>query len=190
MADNKFFSLFNVQYNRKIQQSLLSQIEKDKHYIEELEKLLNAHEIVIPNDIIDDFKHPISSSPKTNANDEKFVILKSDYGIDGSLDSLQKHLKLVQTYIRRFPLYVQFKDLSYWNLIPDKQIVTVGTAVKEIFFGSGKKHRFNVLHELTGRIAPAKITLLMGPPSSGKTSLLKALSGQLVVGSSHLDGMY
>jgi len=29
---------------------------------------------------------------------------------------------------------------------------------------------------------------LMGPPSSGKTSLLKALAGQLVLGDSHLDG--
>lgn len=32
---------------------------------------------------------------------------------------------------------------------------------------------------ITGRILPGKMTLLLGPPGSGKSLLLKALSGRL-----------
>lgn len=41
------------------------------------------------------------------------------------------------------------------------------------------KKRFNILSGLSGTIRPGRLTLLLGPPSSGKTTLLKALSGKL-----------
>ena len=41
------------------------------------------------------------------------------------------------------------------------------------------KKRFNILNGLSGTIRPGRLTLLLGPPSSGKTTLLKALSGKL-----------
>lgn len=42
-----------------------------------------------------------------------------------------------------------------------------------------KKHKLNILHDLNGIIKPSRMTLLLGPPSSGKTTLLLALSGKL-----------
>ncbi|KAF6174543.1 hypothetical protein GIB67_017126 [Kingdonia uniflora] len=37
----------------------------------------------------------------------------------------------------------------------------------------------SVLHEVSGIIKPSKMTLLLGPPSSGKTTLLLALAGKV-----------
>lgn len=41
------------------------------------------------------------------------------------------------------------------------------------------KLQINILNGLSGTIKPGRLTLLLGPPSSGKTTLLKALSGKL-----------
>ncbi|KAJ8773505.1 hypothetical protein K2173_005751 [Erythroxylum novogranatense] len=42
-----------------------------------------------------------------------------------------------------------------------------------------RKQPFPVLHDVSGIIKPKRMTLLLGPPSSGKTTLLLALSGKL-----------
>ena len=41
------------------------------------------------------------------------------------------------------------------------------------------KRRITILHPMSGVLKPGRLTLLLGPPSSGKTTLLKALSGKL-----------
>ncbi|RYQ94579.1 hypothetical protein Ahy_B08g089516 isoform B [Arachis hypogaea] len=42
-----------------------------------------------------------------------------------------------------------------------------------------RKKPFTVLHDVSGIIKPRRMTLLLGPPSSGKTTLLLALAGRL-----------
>ncbi|KAF6144901.1 hypothetical protein GIB67_041487 [Kingdonia uniflora] len=42
-----------------------------------------------------------------------------------------------------------------------------------------RKQKISILHEVSGIIKPTKMTLLLGPPSSGKTTLLLALAGKL-----------
>ncbi|KAI4350302.1 hypothetical protein L6164_004770 [Bauhinia variegata] len=42
-----------------------------------------------------------------------------------------------------------------------------------------KRQHINILQDVSGVIKPARITLLLGPPSSGKTTLLLALAGKL-----------
>ncbi|XP_050366553.1 pleiotropic drug resistance protein 1-like [Argentina anserina] len=42
-----------------------------------------------------------------------------------------------------------------------------------------KKHPFPILDDVSGIIKPKRMTLLLGPPSSGKTTLLLALAGKL-----------
>ncbi|XP_062202273.1 uncharacterized protein LOC133904758 [Phragmites australis] len=41
------------------------------------------------------------------------------------------------------------------------------------------KAKISVLHEISGIIKPSRLTLLLGPPGSGRTSLLLAFVGQL-----------
>ncbi|XP_015972150.1 pleiotropic drug resistance protein 1-like [Arachis duranensis] len=43
----------------------------------------------------------------------------------------------------------------------------------------GKRQQINILQDVSGIIKPARLTLLLGPPSSGKTTLLLALAGKL-----------
>lgn len=45
------------------------------------------------------------------------------------------------------------------------------------------KQRLTVLHGCSGTLKPGRLTLLLGPPSSGKTTLLRALAGKLAGGS-------
>ncbi|PKU71210.1 ABC transporter G family member 35 [Dendrobium catenatum] len=42
-----------------------------------------------------------------------------------------------------------------------------------------KRTRLHILNNISGVIKPSRLTLLLGPPSSGKTTLLKALAGRL-----------
>lgn len=42
-----------------------------------------------------------------------------------------------------------------------------------------KKQPFPVLKDVSGVIKPGRMTLLLGPPGCGKTTLLTALSGRL-----------
>ncbi|XP_028551888.1 ABC transporter G family member 44 isoform X1 [Dendrobium catenatum] len=42
-----------------------------------------------------------------------------------------------------------------------------------------KKRPFTILHNINGIIKPRRMTLLLGPPGSGKTSMLLALAGKL-----------
>ncbi|XP_038694315.1 pleiotropic drug resistance protein 1-like isoform X3 [Tripterygium wilfordii] len=44
---------------------------------------------------------------------------------------------------------------------------------------SSRKKHLNILKDVSGIIKPSRMTLLLGPPSSGKTSLLLALAGKL-----------
>ncbi|GAB2234368.1 hypothetical protein Drorol1_Dr00003617 [Drosera rotundifolia] len=44
---------------------------------------------------------------------------------------------------------------------------------------SSRKKHLSILHDVSGIIKPKRMTLLLGPPSSGKTTLLLALAGKL-----------
>ena len=44
---------------------------------------------------------------------------------------------------------------------------------------TSKKKHVTILKDVSGIIKPRRMTLLLGPPSSGKTTLLLALSGKL-----------
>ncbi|KAL5975655.1 transcription factor [Asimina triloba] len=44
---------------------------------------------------------------------------------------------------------------------------------------SNKKTSLSILQDVTGIIKPGRLTLLLGPPASGKTTLLLALAGEL-----------
>jgi len=168
------FKIFHDAANKMVQKNFISQNEKNRKYIEKLEKLLKEHNISIPTD--EETKDASRSDPPVEALKDT-----SAAAISNVLTEFKKHAQ-------PFQAQVEYKHLSYWSMIPKKEIETVGNMLKGILFGGGPKHKFHVLKDLSGKISSQKLTLLMGPPSSGKTSLLKALAGQLVLGSSHLDG--
>lgn len=153
-------TVFNVKANRKIQKEFIAQHEKDRAYTTELENFLHEKGLELPDIILDMRKHIHEKDATVKAVGRLME--------DGSLDALTKSIKLVQNHTHQFEIAVQYRNLTFWNSIPKKSIPTVWSSVKSIFLGSGKKYRVNIINDLTGRILPKRMTLVMGPPGSGK----------------------
>nr|GEW58349.1 pleiotropic drug resistance protein 2-like isoform X2 [Tanacetum cinerariifolium] len=58
-------------------------------------------------------------------------------------------------------------------------INTVEGFLQSIRLVPSKKRVVKILHDLSGIVRPSRMTLLLGPPSSGKTTFLRALAGVL-----------
>ncbi|GAA0140844.1 ATP-binding cassette [Lithospermum erythrorhizon] len=56
---------------------------------------------------------------------------------------------------------------------------TLETFLNYLHILPSRKKPLPILHDVSGIIKPGRMTLLLGPPSSGKTTLLLALAGQL-----------
>ncbi|KAJ7568866.1 hypothetical protein O6H91_01G050900 [Diphasiastrum complanatum] len=55
----------------------------------------------------------------------------------------------------------------------------LGDVLGALHLFPSKKRVFTILKDVSGSIKPSRMTLLLGPPSSGKTTLLLALAGKL-----------
>ena len=199
-ADHTGFSLFNARASRKIQAEFIEQRERDRNYISDLEMFVMENGLTVPAEFKD--RHEKKTAPAAVA-----LLME-----DGSLDSLAKTFERIKPHAMIYEVKVQYRNLTFWNDMPKKTIPTVGSAFKGLLMGSGKKERVNIIKDLTGRILPGRMTLVMGPPGCGeyihsfylfllshiiylssifflgKSTFLKALSGQLTIGSAHLDG--
>ncbi|KAA8541857.1 hypothetical protein F0562_023009 [Nyssa sinensis] len=108
-------------------------------------------------------------------DNEKFLLKLKDridkVGIDlPTIEVRFEHLNVdAEAYVgsRALPTFINFIGnvlegfLSYIHVLPNR-----------------KKH-LSILHDVSGIVKPSRLTLLLGPPSSGKTSLLLALAGKL-----------
>ena len=174
------FSIFNMKANKKIYQNLVHQSERDRQYIAALEALLRERGIEVP--ATTDIETGFTRSRKYSQSAALELLPDAEY------ETLRQNFAAVAKLVRMDDVEVQYRDLSFWGMVPKTTIPTVGSTFKHMIFGSGPKHRTDILKGLTGRIRPRKMTLVMGPPGCGKSSLLKALAGQLAVGNKRLDG--
>ncbi|XP_015874836.3 pleiotropic drug resistance protein 3 isoform X1 [Ziziphus jujuba] len=84
---------------------------------------------------------------------------------------------------------VRYKNLSVkaeCEVVHGKPLPTIWNSLKSILSGFAKvpgsgsrKAKIRIINDVSGVIKPGRLTLLLGPPGCGKTSLLKALSGNL-----------
>ncbi|PIA65301.1 hypothetical protein AQUCO_00100641v1 [Aquilegia coerulea] len=63
--------------------------------------------------------------------------------------------------------------------IPNFIINTTEAFLRQLRIFPGKRNKLSILNDISGIIRPSRLTLLLGPPSSGKTTLLLTLAGRL-----------
>ncbi|KAF7843397.1 ABC transporter G family member 36 [Senna tora] len=63
--------------------------------------------------------------------------------------------------------------------LPNVAMNLIESALGLCGFSTAKKKKLTILKDISGIIKPSRMTLLLGPPSSGKTTLLLALAGKL-----------
>nr|XP_043618369.1 pleiotropic drug resistance protein 1-like isoform X2 [Erigeron canadensis] len=135
-----------------------------------------SNEVDVDNLGVDDRRHLLDRLVKNADEDNERFLLKFRDRIDRvgiempTIEVRYEHLTLeadVNTGSRALPSFINFYIeafegfLSLFNLL-----------------SNSKKH-ITILDDVSGVIKPKRMTLLLGPPSSGKTSLLKALAGTL-----------
>ncbi|KAL4589134.1 hypothetical protein LXL04_002036 [Taraxacum kok-saghyz] len=133
-------------------------------------------EIFVDNLGVEDRKHLLDRLVKVAEEDnEKFLLKLRDridtVGLDlPTIEVRFEHLTVEAdafTGSRSLPSFLNFNIeileafLNMFHLLPNR-----------------KKH-ITILEDLSGIIKPSRMTLLLGPPSSGKTTLLLALAGKL-----------
>lgn len=130
------FNIFTLRANQRIYQEVIAKRNLDRNYIEALEAILRENNLDLP-EVERDIPHP----------------RKSRIGsIDGSPEALNELLMKVKGLQRVYHVQICFKDVGYWTMSQKAHIPTVGTRLKDIFFGHGPKHRVDILKGLTGWI--------------------------------------
>ena len=128
------FNIFTLRANQRIYQEVIAKRNLDRNYIEALEAILRQNNLDFP-DLDRDIPLP----------------RKSRIGsIDGSPEALNDLLMKVKGLQRVYHVQICFKDVGYWTMSQKAHIPTVGTRLKDIFFGHGPKHRVDILKGLTG----------------------------------------
>ncbi|XP_071685616.1 ABC transporter G family member 32-like [Rutidosis leptorrhynchoides] len=63
--------------------------------------------------------------------------------------------------------------------LPNSVLNMTEDILRKLRIYPGRKKKMSILNNISGIIRPSRLTLLLGPPSSGKTTLLLALAGRL-----------
>lgn len=166
--------------HQRIENELSNQIkERDREIKEKAEYIAKLVELLRENHIdppeipkVDDANGGVHRKPR------RIPVL-----VDTSEDQMNQLLTQQLEFLRPMDITVEYTHLSYKVYVPKKRVIpSVGTFLRSIFcfwenFASKKELR--ILDDVTGRIKPRKMTLLIGPPGSGKSVFLKMLLGKL-----------
>ncbi|KAK2646907.1 hypothetical protein Ddye_022102 [Dipteronia dyeriana] len=106
-----------------------------------------------------------------------------------NLQLLQKIRKRINKVGIQLPtVEVRYKNLSVeaeCEVVHGKPLPTLWNATKSTFsgftslLGSKQEAKLRIIKDVSGIIKPGRMTLLLGPPGCGKTTLLLALAGKL-----------
>lgn len=163
---NSPFSLYSY---HKLQEDIAQRcIEKDM-YIKQLEEILVCHGIELPPHV----QSVVNTTLRTAAS----YVLK-----EGNFDELRQFLENQKQLTRDVGITIEFHDLNFTTMVDtEKKISSVGSVLSSLFsfWKCPEKKEVKILCNATGRIIPGRMTLLIGPPGSGKSVLLRAIAGRL-----------
>jgi hypothetical protein len=118
------FSVFNSKANQKIFNEFVAKQKKDREFIEQLQQqneelkaLLMHHHISIPETISQiDLMSPRQTEQMTLKAKHKSEFVMDD----GSVSSATEVMKKIQQFMASHKVQVQFKNLTFWNMVPQR----------------------------------------------------------------------
>ncbi len=153
-------SVFTRVSHRKIEDDLTRRcIEKD-NYIKKLEVLLRENGIDLPAS-----DHPINPA---------LYDIVDNLMKDGTLEEFESMLERNKNLMRNTDIAVEFYNLNYSAKVPKEKVFpTVGSVLYYLLtmWLPRDLETVHILADATGRILPRKMTLLLGPPGSGKSGI-------------------
>nr|PNR44019.1 hypothetical protein PHYPA_016402 [Physcomitrium patens] len=102
--------------------------------------------------------------------------------VDVSKIGYDKRREIIDNLLRARNLIVDAKCFVGSRALPTLKNVTINvfeSILDSLGLSTARKTKLNILRIVSGIIKPGRMTLLQGPPSSGKTTLLLTLSGKL-----------
>lgn len=144
----------------QVEAELVRRNVANENYIHKLEGILKDRGIDVPPD------HPIFSVDHKLGTDN---LMK-----EGTVEELEGLTETTKELLRANDIAIEFHDLKYTTEIPkERKIQTVSTILLSMltFWKSVEKREIDILAGISGRILPRKMTLLIGPPGSGKSGM-------------------
>ncbi|KAK9830492.1 hypothetical protein WJX72_012062 [[Myrmecia] bisecta] len=114
--------------------------------------------------------------------------------LDSSESDNERLVRKLRERLERVGIRLPTVEVRFQDLTADvdvytgsRALPTIINAYRNVFEGllnkfgllRGVKRPFRILKGLNGILRPGRLTLLLGPPGSGRSTLLKALAGQL-----------
>ena len=156
--------VFSMRSHHKLQDSLTAQCKEQAEYIARLEELLKEHEINLPPK--PQHVSVAGKAPQTRQN-------QLENASEAEIRRLVEHLR---QYMRPMDIALEYTHLSYTVRVPrTREIPSVSSLLRSVLFfwrACEEKQDVRILSDVTGRIKPRKMTLLIGPPGSGKSGTL------------------
>ncbi|RYH29128.1 hypothetical protein EON65_09585 [archaeon] len=153
--------LFCTLSYQKIESDLRQKCLEKDIYIRQLQEFLVEHGLDVPP----------ATNPMTRLADYKQA---SNYSTvkEGNIEELQEILEHQKKLVRTQDLSIEFHNLSVSTTVNfNSGITSVASVIYDMFsfLLTSNVKKVDIVSNLTGRILPRKLTLLMGPPGSGKS---------------------
>ncbi|CAN6247786.1 unnamed protein product [Urochloa humidicola] len=107
-------------------------------------------------------------------------------------DDSERFLRLLRERLDMVGIELPTIEVRYEQLTVEADVIAASRALPTLWnavtntlqgligrFGSSNKRNITILKNVSGVLKPSRMTLLLGPPSSGKSTLMRALTGKL-----------
>jgi ABC-type multidrug transport system fused ATPase/permease subunit len=155
--------LFSLRSHQKLQDALSLQCKEQQEYIAQLQDLLKQHGLVVPEQVLTQLV--ASPGPASSVGFHQIE--------DSSEAELRKIIDQHRQYWRMQDITVEYAHLTYKVFVSKRhEMPSIGSVIRSALFfwrACEEKVEVRILDDVTGRIKPRHMTLLIGPPGSGKS---------------------